>query len=365
VGAQSVVWQYPTRLLAWAFVRLFSVIDLRSDTVTKPTKKMREAMLAAPVGDDVYAEDPTVIDLEQQVARLLGHEAGLFCVSGSMCNMLGVRLLVEPGQEVVCDVQAHIARAELGAHAAIQGVTMRTFPSIRGKVQFAEVAKIIAPSAGPYLVSTAAVAVENTHNFGGGTIQPFDELAAVGELCREHNIGYYLDGARLWNAHVATGVGLAAYGQLFDSVTVCFSKGLGAPVGSVLVSTSESIGRARVLRKRLGGGWRQAGMLAGACLYALDHHLQRLVDDHAAARIFAAEVASHVPSAVDPETVETNVVVIDTGAIPAAPVAAAAAERGVQVSALGHFMIRAVTHLDVTAEDCEAAGRLIGKLLTG
>ena len=365
MGAQSIVRQYPTRLPAWAFVRLFFVIDLRSDTVTKPTKQMREAMLAAPVGDDVYAEDPTVIDLEQQVARLLGHEAGLFCVSGSMCNMLGVRLLVEPGQEVVCDVQAHIARAELGAHAAIQGVTMRTFPSIRGKVQFAEVAKIIAPSAGPYLVSTAAVAVENTHNFGGGTIQLFDELAAVGELCREHNIGYHLDGARLWNAHVATGVGLAAYGQLFDSVTVCFSKGLGAPVGSVLVGTSESIGRARVLRKRLGGGWRQAGMLAGACLYALDHHLQRLVDDHAAARIFAAEVASHVPSAVDPETVETNVVVIDTGAIPAAPVAAVAAERGVQVSALGPFMIRAVTHLDVTAEDCEAAGRLIGKLLTG
>ena len=186
------------------------MIDLRSDTVTKPTTQMREAMLAAPVGDDVYAEDPTVIELERRVARLLGHEAGLFCVSGSMCNMLGVRLLVEPGQEVVCDVQAHIARAEMGAHAAMHGLTMRTFPSTRGRVQFAEVAKIISPSAGPYLVSTAAVAVENTHNFGGGTIQQFDELAAVGELCREHNVGYHLDGARLWNAHVATGVGLDA-----------------------------------------------------------------------------------------------------------------------------------------------------------
>jgi threonine aldolase len=341
------------------------VIDLRSDTVTKPTEQMREAMLAAPVGDDVYAEDPTVNELEQRVAALLGHEAGLFCVSGSMCNMIGVRLLVEPGQEVICDVQAHIARAEMGAHAALQGVTMRTFPSDRGKVALDEVAKIISPSAGPYLVSTAAVAVENTHNFGGGTIQPFEELIAVGELCREHAIGYHLDGARLWNAHIATGVALESYGRMFDTASVCFSKGLGAPVGSVLVSTTENIARARVIRKRLGGGWRQAGVLAAACLYALDHHVQRLADDHSAARVFAGAVANHVPAAVDPDTVETNVVVIDTGVVAAAPIAAAAAERGVQLSALGPFMLRAVTHIDVTADDCESAGQLVGKLLAG
>jgi threonine aldolase len=341
------------------------VIDLRSDTVTKPTEQMREAMLAAPVGDDVYAEDPTVNELEQRVAELLGHETGLFCVSGSMCNMIGVRLLVEPGQEVICDAQAHIARAEMGAHAALQGVTMRTFPSDRGKVGLDEIAKIISPSAGPYLVSTAAVAVENTHNFGGGTIQPFDELIAVGELCREHAIGYHLDGARLWNAHIATGVALESYGRIFDTVSVCFSKGLGAPVGSVLVSTRENIARARVIRKRLGGGWRQAGVLAAACRYALDHHLHRLADDHAAARSFAEAVASHLPAAVDPDTVETNVVVINTGSTPAAPIATAAAERGVLVSALGPFMIRAVTHLDVTVEDCESAGQLVGKLLSG
>ena len=347
------------------FVRLLSVIDLRSDTVTKPTDQMRQVMLTAPVGDDVYAEDPTVNELERRVARLLGHEAGLFCVSGSMCNMLGIRLLVEPGQEVICDVQAHIARAEMGGHAAVHGVTMRTFPSTRGKLELAHVAKIISPSAGPYLVSTAAVAVENTHNFGGGTVQPFEELEAVSVLCREHSIGYHLDGARLWNAHVATGVALEAYGRLFDTVSVCFSKGLGAPVGSVVVSTAENIARARVLRKRLGGGWRQAGMLAAACLYALDHHVQRLADDHAAARIFAEAVASHVPTAVEQDGVETNVVVIDTGATAAAPLAAAAAERGVQVSALGPFMIRAVTHLDVTADDCELAGQLVGKLLAG
>ena len=339
------------------------MIDLRSDTVTRPTEPMRQAMLSAPVGDDVYAEDPTANELEQRIARLLGHEAGLFCVSGSMCNMLAIRLLVQPGQEVVCDVQAHIARAEMGAHGAVQGVTMRTFPSTRGKVQLAEVAKIISPSAGPYLVSTAAVAMENTHNFGGGTIQPLDELTAIGELCREHGIGYHLDGARLWNAHVATGVALHTYGRLFDAVSVCFSKGLGAPVGSVLVSSAENIAHARIMRKRLGGGWRQAGVLAAACLYALDHHVQRLADDHAAARAFAEAVASHVPAAVNPEAVETNVVVLDTGTTPAASVAAAAAERGVQVSALGPFMIRAVTHLDVAIEDCEWAGQLVGKLL--
>ena len=341
-----------------------SVIDLRSDTVTKPTEQMLQAMTAAPLGDDVYAEDPTAIELEQRVARLLGHEAGLFCVSGSMCNMLGVRLLVEPGEEVVCDVQAHIARAEMGAHAAVQGITMRTFPSNRGRVQLEEVSKIIAPAAGPYLVSTAEVAVDNTHNFGGGAIQPVDELTAVGELCREHGIGYHLDGARLWNAHVATGVPLDAYGQLFDTVSVCFSKGLGAPVGSVLVTTAENIARARVLRKRLGGGWRQAGVLAAACLYALDNHVQRLADDHEAARIFADAVATQATTAVEPDGVATNIVVINTGTTPAAAVAAAAAERGVLVSALGPFMIRAVTHLDVTADDCEWAGQLIGKLLS-
>jgi threonine aldolase len=232
-------------------------------------------------------------------------------------------------------------------------------------LELAQVAKILSPAAGPYLVSTAAVAVENTHNFGGGTIQPFEELTAVAELCREHSVGYHLDGARLWNAHIATGIALEAYGRLFDTVSVCFSKGLGAPVGSVLVSSAGNIARARVLRKRLGGGWRQAGVLAAACLYALDHHVQRLADDHAAARIFAEVVASHVRSAVEPDGVETNVVVIDTGTTPAAPLAAAATERGVQVSALGPFMIRAVTHLDVTADDCEVAGQLVGKLLAG
>jgi len=340
-----------------------AMIDLRSDTVTRPTAGMREAMAAAPVGDDVYGEDPTVAELEHRTAALLGHEAGLFCPTGSLANVLGVGVLVAAGQEVVCDTQAHIARAEMGAHAAVHGLTMRTFPSVRGRVELAEVSKIISLAAGPYLVPTAAVAVENTHNFGGGLVQPYGELEAVGRLCRDHGIGYHLDGARLWNAAVATGIELSAYGRLFDTVSVCFSKGLGAPVGSILVSTTERIAAARVRRKRLGGGWRQAGILAAAALHALDHHVDRLAEDHRNACAFAEAVADRAPAAVALPAVETNIVVLDTGSEPAGPIATAAAARGVLVSALGAHVLRAVTHLDVTAEQCAEAGTVVGDLL--
>lgn len=337
--------------------------DLRSDTLTRPTPAMREAMLAAPVGDDVYAEDESVNALEQRVAELLGHEAGLFCTTGSLANLLGVRMLVEPGEEVLCDVEAHIARAEMGAHAAVHGLTMRTWPSVGGLIDPDRVRPLLSPDAGPYLVSTGAVAVENTHNFGGGTVQPLDTLVAVGELCRDAGLGYHLDGARLWNAHVATGVPLRSYGQLFDTVSVCFSKGMGAPVGSVLVSSADKIARARVQRKRLGGGWRQAGMLASAANHALDHHVERLADDHTAARAFAEAVADRSPSAVDATAVETNIVVLDTGVRSGAEVASAAAEQGVRVSALGPHMVRAVTHLDVDHDSSVRAGEIVGDLL--
>lgn len=339
------------------------MIDLRSDTVTRPTEAMRAAMAAAAVGDDVYGEDPTVTELERRTAELLGHEAGLFCATGSLANLLGVRMLVEPGQEVLCDVTAHVARAEMGAHAAVHGLTMRTFGSDAGRLDVDRVAELLAPAAGPYQVSTAAVAVENTHNFGGGTVQPLEQLEATAALCREHGVGYHLDGARLWNAHVATGVDLASYGRLFDTVSVCFSKGLGAPVGSVLVASADRIARARVQRKRLGGGWRQAGMLAAGALHALEHHVGRLAEDHRAARLFAEAVAELAPAAVEVDVLETNIVVLHTGEQPAAAVAAAAAEQGVLVSALGPRTVRAVTHLDVTADACTEAGKLLGGLL--
>lgn len=339
------------------------MIDLRSDTITRPTPAMREAMLTAEVGDDVYNDDPTIHALEGRVAEAFGHPAALFCATGSLANLLGVRLLVEPGEEVLCDVQAHIARAEMGSHAAVHGVTMRTWPSVNGVLEPDAVAAMISPDAGPHLVSTAAVAIENTHNFGGGTVQPYEQLAAVSELCLSNGIGRHLDGARLWNAHVASGVPLPDYGSLYDTISVCFSKGLGAPVGSVLVSSTENIARARVLRKRLGGGWRQAGILAAAALYALDHHVERLAEDHAAARVFAEAVALSAPTAVDPAAVQTNIVVLDTHPVRAAEVAAGAAERGIAVSALGPYLVRAVTHLDVELESCRKAGAVIGELI--
>ena len=341
------------------------MIDLRSDTLTRPTPGMLAAMASAPVGDDVYGEDPTVNALEARVAALLGHEAGLFCTTGSMANLLGVWCLVQPGQEVVCDVRAHIARAEMGAHAALHGVTMRTWDSADGVTDAATIAGVITPDAGPYLVSTAAVALENTHNFGGGTVQPYDHLVEVSALCRAAGVGLHLDGARLWNAHVATGVALADYGRLFDTVNVCFSKGLGAPVGSMLVSSAENIARARVQRKRLGGGWRQAGVLAAAADHAIDHHLPRLGEDHVAAAAFAAEVVALAPGAVQLASVTTNIVVLDTGPLSGADVAAKAARAGVAVSALGPHMVRAVTHQEVSVEDATAAGRIVGEVLAG
>ena len=341
------------------------MIDLRSDTLTRPTPGMLAAMASAPVGDDVYGEDPTVNALEARVAALLGHEAGLFCTTGSMANLLGVWCLVQPGQEVVCDVRAHIARAEMGAHAALHGVTMRTWESADGVTDAATIAGVITPDAGPYLVSTAAVALENTHNFGGGTVQPYDHLVEVSALCRAAGVGLHLDGARLWNAHVATGVALADYGRLFDTVNVCFSKGLGAPVGSMLVSSAENIARARVQRKRLGGGWRQAGVLAAAADHAIDHHLPRLGEDHVAAAAFAAGVVALAPGAVQLASVTTNIVVLDTGPLSGADVAAKAARAGVAVSALGPHMVRAVTHQEVSVEDATAAGRIVGGVLAG
>jgi threonine aldolase len=322
-------------------------VDLRSDTVTRPTAEMRAAMAAAEVGDDVYGEDPTVIALEERVAGLLGHEAGLFVPSGSLGNQLGVRLLVAPGQELVCDSLAHVARAELGAAAVFSGVTFRTWQATRGLLDVAAVRGLIAPDAGPHLVSTAAIEVENTHNFGGGTVQPTDQVEAVQQLAREYGLGLHLDGARLWNAHVATGRTMAELAAGFDTVSVCLSKGLGAPIGSVLVSTTERIAQARVWRKRYGAGMRQVGILAAAGLYALDHHLVRLADDHERARRLAGALG------VDAETVDTNIVILD---VPdAAAVAVRAAEQGVLVSALGPRFLRLVTHLDVDDDGVDHA----------
>ncbi|WP_370248628.1 low specificity L-threonine aldolase [Nocardioides sp.] len=330
------------------------MIDLRSDTLTRPTEAMRAAMAAAEVGDDVYGEDPTVRALEERVAALLGHEAALFTPTGSMANVLGVGLLVEPGQEVLCESRAHIARAELGAHGAIGGLTMRTWSRPDGGVDLAELAELIAPDLGPFFVRTAAISLENTHNFAGGTVLPVAVMAGVRELAGAAGAAVHLDGARLWNAHVATGTPLAEYGRLADVVCVCLSKGLGAPVGSLVVSDADRIAQARVRRKRLGGGMRQVGVLAAAGLHALDHHLERLADDHGHARVLAEALG------VDPAGVATNIVVATRP--DAAEVVRRAEEAGVRISAVGPRTVRVVTHLGVTTAQVQGAARVLARL---
>nr|MDQ4007825.1 threonine aldolase family protein [Actinomycetota bacterium] len=235
------------------------MIDLRSDTVTRPTEAMRAAMVAADVGDDVYGEDPTVRLLEERVADLFGHEAALFTVTGSLANLLAVRAVVPVGTEVLCEAQAHIARAEMGAHAALAGTTMRTWTG--PGVDIDAIAAMVAPDVGAFLVHTAALSVENTHNFGGGAVLPIEDLRAVRELADRAGLAVHLDGARIWNAHVATGTPLRDYGSVADVLMVSLSKGLGAPVGSLLVGGADTVAEARTWRKRLGGGWRQAGLL--------------------------------------------------------------------------------------------------------
>ncbi|WP_245993907.1 threonine aldolase family protein [Nocardioides immobilis] len=281
------------------------MIDLRSDTVTRPGESMRAAMARAEVGDDVYGEDPTVRRLEERVAELLGHEAALFTPTGSMANVLAVGLVVAPGQEVLCESRAHIARAELGAHGAVSGVTMRTWSHPRGQIDLPVIEDLFAPDLGPFFVRTAAISVENTHNFAGGAVLPIADLQALRAFAYAQDAAVHLDGARVWNAHVATGVPFEEYGAAADVVGVCLSKGLGAPAGSLVVGSAALMAEARVRRKRLGGGMRQVGVLAAAGLYALDHHIERLADDHAHARLLAAACG------VDPATVDTNIVAFD------------------------------------------------------
>jgi threonine aldolase len=330
------------------------MIDLRSDTLTRPTEAMRAAMARAEVGDDVYGEDPTVNELEEKVAALLGHEAALFTPTGSMANVLAVRTLVGPGQEVLCESRAHIARAELGAHAAYTGLTMRTWSDPRGQVDLAAVKSLYAPDMGPFFVPTAAISVENTHNFAGGAVLPVEDLRALRRWADEVGCAVHLDGARVWNAHVATGTPLQEYGALVDVAAVCLSKGLGAPVGSLVVGSADAVAESRVWRKRMGGGMRQVGVLAAAGLHALDHHVERLADDHAHARLLAEALG------VDPETVDTNIVVVERD--DASRFVAAAAEEGVRIATVGPTAVRLVTHLDVTREDAERAATVLGRL---
>ena len=333
------------------------MIDLRSDTVTRPSKAMLDAMMHAEVGDDVYGDDPTANSLEARVAEMFGKEAGLFCPTGSLANQLGIRTLVSPGEELILDQTAHIARAELGAAAVFSGITTRTWHSNKGKLIADDALALAHPDAGPYLVSTTAIAVENTHNFGGGTIQSIEEIKKLHDGARAMKLSLHLDGARIWNAHVETKIAFSEYGQYFDTVSVCLSKGLGAPVGSVLVSTHERIAKARIWRKRYGAGMRQIGILAAAGHYALDNNIKLLARDHANAKKLAQACGLSSP--------DTNIVAIDVSEYPfnASEYAATLKSNGILAGALGPNFVRLVTHMDLTDDDVKTACEVLKRTL--
>jgi threonine aldolase len=329
------------------------VVDLRSDTLTRPTAGMRRAMAEAAVGDDVYGEDPSVNALEAEVAALFGREAAVYVPSGTMGNQICLRLNAPAATEVLCDADAHIVTYEEGGAAQHGGIQTRTLVSDRGILDPDAVAGQLRP-AGWGTVPTSCVAVENTHNRGGGAVYPLPVLESLAALTAGHGMALHCDGARIWNAHVATGTPLATYGRLFTTLSVCLSKGLGAPVGSVIVCDAGRTGEVRALRRRLGGAMRQAGVLAAAGRYALAHHLERLAEDHARARRIAEAVGAPAP--------DTNIVRF---AVPDARAFAAAAEaEGVLVGITGPTQCRAVTHLDLDDAAVTRAAAILAKLVS-
>jgi threonine aldolase len=339
------------------------IIDLRSDTVTKPTPGMRKAMAEAEVGDDVFGDDPTVKALEQRAAELLGKEAAVFVPSGTMANQIGVGVSTQPGDEVLCSATSHVYVWEAGGIARLSGVTARAFEGDNGLLSLDDIRDAIRPDDAHY-VRTRLVCLENTHNRGGGRVHPIESIVEIRRWAREHNLAMHLDGARLMNAVVATGRSAREWAQSFDTVSVCFSKGLGAPVGSALAGSGETIRKARRLRKLFGGGMRQAGIIAAAALYALEHHVDRLKDDHAHARILAGAFEQTEGFALESGPVETNLVWIVVGRSlgTAAEVAAYLRSRGILISVLGPQVLRACTHLDLSRDQVESAAEVIRQI---
>jgi threonine aldolase len=341
------------------------MIDLRSDTVTKPSPAMRHAMAQAEVGDDVFGEDPTVNRLQEVAARLMGKEAALFVPSGTMANQLAVRLHTKPGDEIIVEAGAHIVRYESGAAAGLSGVQTCWLSGLRGILQPEQIEAAIRPP-DYHNPPTALISLENTHNRGGGTIYPLPLIMAIRKVAEARGIAMHLDGARLFNAVVATGVPAAEYARRFETVSFCLSKGLGAPVGSLICSDTGRIAQLRRLRKMFGGGMRQAGILAAAGLYALEHNIDRLAEDHAHARELAHALAGLPGVGIKPDEVDTNIVVFDVKEThrQAEEVVAALKSEGVLVLALGRTTLRAVTHLDVSSEQIDQTRSIMKKVFT-
>lgn len=339
-------------------------IDLRSDTVTRPTLAMRRAMAEAEVGDDVFGEDPTVNLLQEKVAQILGKEAALFVPSGTMANQLAIKSHTQPGDEVIIEATSHPYNFEGGGGAALSGIQFHCLRGIRGILEASQILEAIRPEDHHFPV-TRLICLENTHNRGGGTIYPIEKMKEIYQLAKSKGLLIHLDGARLWNASVATGIHPQEYGQWADSVSVCLSKGLGAPIGSLVSGSKPFIDRVHRFRKMFGGGMRQVGIIAAAGLYALDHHLERLKQDHQNAKRLAAGLKELKGVFLDPEDVETNIVIFDvaqTGKT-GLQVAEAMKSHGILIHAFGKTQIRLVTHLDVTEEDVEVALKAFEEVL--
>jgi threonine aldolase len=335
-------------------------IDLRSDTVTRPSPAMRAAMAAADVGDDVFGDDPTVRMLEEHVAALLGKEAALYVPSGTMGNQLGIRVHCQAGDEFLCEANCHILCYEQGAYAQLFGIAAQPVEGDHGVLQVEQLMHRIRP-VNDHCVRTRMVSLENTHNRGAGRIQPYDSVAEICGWAAENGLARHLDGARLFNAVVATGISAADWASHFDTASVCFSKGLGAPVGSALCGPADLIRNARRHRKALGGGMRQAGIIAAGALYALDHNIERLADDHANARILAESVRATPGLKLDPEIVDTNIIIfeVDPELGTAAAFCARLRDEGVWMNPTAQQRIRAVTHLDASREQVQHAAQVL------
>jgi threonine aldolase len=341
------------------------IIDLRSDTVTKPTEAMREAMARAEVGDDVYGEDPTVNRLQEMVAGLLAKKAALFVPSGTMANQLAIRIQTQPGQEVIAESKAHIVRYEQGAAGALAGVQLHWVTGNRGIMGPEHIEAAIRPK-DQHSIQTALICLENTHNAGGGTIYPLSTIERIRAVASAHGVPMHLDGARLFNAVAATTLPPAAYAQHFETVSVCLSKGLGAPAGSLLLTNDPAlIDKARRFRRMYGGAMRQAGILAAAGIYALEHHIGRLKDDHDNAKRLARKLQQIPAVTINPQHVESNIIIFDIighRLCPSELVAALRSEH-VLINAVGGTSFRAVTHLDVSTRQIDAAADAFARIL--
>jgi threonine aldolase len=341
-----------------------NLIDLRSDTVTRPTPAMRNAMAEAEVGDDVFGEDPTVNALQEKVAHLLGKEASLFVPSGTMANQLSIKSHTQPGDEVIIELSSHPYNFEGGAGAALSGIQFQCLKGVRGILDASQIEEAIRPDDHHFPV-TRLVCLENTHNRGGGSIYPIEKISEIYRLAKSKGLLLHLDGARLWNASMATGIKSEEYAQWADSVSVCLSKGLGAPIGSLVAGSKSFIDRVHRFRKMFGGGMRQAGIIAAAGIYALDHHIERLKDDHQNARRLAVGLKEFKGVSIDPKHVETNIVIFDVSntGMTGAQVGEAMKKEGVLIHAFSRTQIRLVTHLDITSEDIETALKAFEKIL--